>query len=186
MIEERLFLIIAYLAVAALLLSFYFYSTFSKTVKNLTILLVTLFYFFTWYSLEGLLGWPSQQDMPDKFRILWIDVQEPQKKEGNEGEIYFWIKNLNSLEQPYGKPRAYSIRWSEENAQKAEEALNKMDDGEILNGNISRNILSGDREKSEGNIYEEEGSSSSEAGEPSFEFKEVAPPILPPKSPVNG
>lgn len=186
MIEERLFLIVAYVAIAALLLSFYFYSTFSTTLKNVTILLVTLFYFFTWYSLEGILGWPSQQDMPDKFRILWIDIQEPQKKNDHEGEIYFWIKSLNSLELPDGKPRAYSIGWSEENAQKAEEALSRMEEGEILNGNISRNILSGDREKSERNIYEEEGSSNTEAGEPSFEFKEIAPPTLPPKSPVNG
>tara|TARA_B100000965_G_scaffold111215_1_gene91793 strand:+ start:1359 stop:1919 length:561 start_codon:yes stop_codon:yes gene_type:complete len=186
LIEERLFLIVAYVAIAALLLSFYFYSTLSKTIKIFTIFLVTLFYFFTWYSLEALLGWPSQQDMPEKFRILWIDVQEPQKKDGQEGEIYFWVKNLNASEQPFGKPRAYSIRWSEENAQKAEEALSKMDDGQILNGNISRNILSGDRKKSEGSIYEEEGSSSSEEGEPSFEFKEIEPPALPPKRPVNG
>lgn len=176
---------LSYVAMASLLLSFYFYSTLSKTIKNFTILLVTLFYFFTWYSLEELLGWPSQQDMPEKFRILWIDVQEPQNKDGEEGEIYFWVKNLNTLEQPYGKPRAYAIQWSQENAQKAEEALSKMDDGQILNGNISRNILSGDRKKSEGDIYEEEGLSSTEAGEPSFEFREIDPPALPPKSPVN-
>ena len=46
----------AYVAIAALLLSFYFYSTFSTTLKNVTILLVTLFYFFTGYSLEGILS----------------------------------------------------------------------------------------------------------------------------------
>ena len=185
MIEERLFLILAYLVVTTLLLCFYFYSEFSRLTKNLSVLLVTLFYFYTWFSVEGLLGWPSQQEMPSQFRVLWIDVNEPDTGDSEDGDIYFWIKELNKADQPYGKPRAYSIKWSEENAKKAEEAMTKMEDGEILNGNISRNILTGDQEKSEGSANEKEGTSSTEEGEPTFQFKEVSPPVLPTKSPLN-
>ena len=185
MIEERLFLILAYLVVTTLLLCFYFYSEFSRLTKNLSVLLVTLFYFYTWFSVEGLLGWPSQQEMPSQFRVLWIDVNEPDTGDSEDGDIYFWIKELNKADQPYGKPRAYSIKWSEENAKKAEEAITKMEDGGILNGNISRNILTGDQEKSEGSANEKEGTSSTEEGEPTFQFKEVSPPVLPTKSPLN-
>ena len=185
MIEERLFLILTYLVVTTLLLCFYFYSQFSRLTKNLTVLLVTLSYFYTWFSVEGLLGWPSQQELPSQFRVLWIDINEPDKGDSEDGEIFFWVKELNKVDQPYGKPRAYSIKWSEENAKKAEEAIKKMEDGEILNGNISRNILTGDQEKSDGTISEKEGTSSTDEGEPTFQFKEVSPPVLPSKSPLN-
>ena len=74
---------------------------------------------------------------------------------------------------------------AEENAKKAEEAITKMEDGEILNGNISRNILTGDQEKSDGTVNEKEGTSSTDEGEPTFQFKEVSPPVLPTKSPLN-
>ena len=111
MIEERLFLILAYLVVTTLLLCFYFYSEFSRLTKNLTVLLVTLSYFYTWFSVEGLLGWPSQQEMPSQFRVLWIDINEPDKGNSEDGEIFFWVKELNKVDQPYGKPRAYSIKW---------------------------------------------------------------------------
>ena len=185
MIEERLFLILAYLVVTTLLLCFYFYSEFSRLTKNLTVLLVTLSYFYTWFSVEGLLGWPSQEEMPSQFRVLWIDVNEPDKGDSEDGDIFFWVKELNKVDQPYGKPRAYSIKWSEENAKKAEEAITKMEDGEILNGNISRNILTGDQEKSDGAVNEKEGTSSTDEGEPTFQFKEVSPPVLPTKSPLN-
>ena len=91
--------------------------------------------------------------------MLWIDINEPDKGDSEDGEIFFWVKELNKVDQPYGKPRAYSIKWSEENAKKAEEAITKMEDGEILNGNISRNILTGDQEKSDGTVSEKEGTS---------------------------
>ena len=123
--------------------------------------------------------------MPSQFRVLWIDVNEPDKGESEDGEIFFWVKELNKADQPFGKPRAYSIKWSEENAKKAEEAITKMEDGEILNGNISRNILTGDQEKSDGTVNEKEGTSSTDEGEPTFQFKEVSPPVLPTKSPLN-
>ena len=170
MIEERLFLILAYLVVTTLLLCFYFYSEFSRLTKNLTVLLVTLSYFYTWFSVEGLLGWPSQQEMPSQFRILWIDVNEPDKGDSEDGAIFFWVKELNKVDQPFGKPRAYSIKWSEENAKKAEEAITKMEDGEILNGNISRNILTGYKEKTDGAVNELSGSSITHAEEPTFHY----------------
>ncbi len=66
-----------------------------------------------------------------------------------------------------------------------EEALEKMEEGEILNRNMSRNILTEDKKKSEGENYQDTGSlSGQEGGEPTFQFKEVAPPTLPAKRPI--
>ena len=77
MIEERIILITAYVVIASLLLSFYFYTSFSKTFKASILILTSCFYFFTWHALEGLMGWPANQDMPSEFRILWINISEP-------------------------------------------------------------------------------------------------------------
>ena len=58
--------------------------------------------------------------------------------------------------------------------------------GEILNGSMSRNVLTGDQEKAKGEDYEDSGSPSGQQGEePSFQFKEVAPPSLPAKGLLN-
>ena len=185
MIEERIILVTAYVVIAALLLSFYFYTSFSKTFKASILILTSCFYFFTWHALEGLMGWPANQDMPSDFRILWINISEPDKENINSGEIFFWVKDLDNAGIPSAKPRAYSIEWSEENAKTAEEALKKMEEGEILNGNMSRNILTGDKKKSEGENYQDTGSLSGQEGEePTFQFKEVASPTLPAKRPL--
>jgi hypothetical protein len=186
LIEERIVLVIAYVAIALLLLYFYFFSQFSKAIKISIVLVVTVFYFLTWQGFERVLGWPAGLEMPNEFRVLWIALEEPDKNNNEAGEIYFWIRDLDKAGLPISRPRAYSIIWSEENAKAAEEALNKLEEGEILNGSMSRNVLTGDQEKAKGEDYEDSGSPSGQQGEePSFQFKEVAPPSLPAKGLLN-
>ena len=77
MVEERLFLILSYLLIASLLLIFCFFTTFTRKVKLTGILFVTLFYFVSWNNYINILGWPSTEELPDKFRISWVVIQEP-------------------------------------------------------------------------------------------------------------
>jgi hypothetical protein len=80
MVEERLLLIFSYLLIAGLLLMFCFYTSFSKKIKLCGVVFVTAFYFLSWNTYTNLLGWPSAQDLPEEFRIIWVVVEEPKKE----------------------------------------------------------------------------------------------------------
>ena len=63
----------------------------------------------------------------------------------------------------------------------AQEALHKLQEGERLNGKKSYGVLNKENEGKRSNAYEtQEGEP--EQGRPSFEFVEVPPPELPPKT----
>jgi len=186
LIEERLLLVIAYVAVAVLLLCFCLYSKFTNSIKTLVVSIMFIFYLLSWQGTKQILGWPTTQIMPEEFRVLWISIDEPDKEGQQPGNIFFWVRKLDEVGFPINKPRAYSIKWTEENAEKATEALKKIEEGEILNGTLSRNILSGPKEIDEGQSYEGVTSSAGQDGEePTFQFRKIAPPSLPPKRVLN-
>ena len=83
MLEERLILSISYAVIAALLLVFCFYTNFSKKVKLISIFAVSLFYISSWKGYVGVLGWPTSEELPDDFNILWVVIQEPNKSRSN-------------------------------------------------------------------------------------------------------
>lgn len=180
MVEERLMLIFGYLLIASLLLIFCLFSSFSKNIKILGILIVTIFYFFTWQGYVGLMGWPSEQELPENFRISWVVIEEPNKQTKEDGAVYLWVRSISQTGMDKGKPRSFKISWSEESHKKAQLALSKLREGKQLNG-----------KKTYGLIEENEGTKASpydsyvgesEEGTPSFEFAEVPPPSLPPKA----
>ena len=106
MLEERLILSISYAVIAALLLVFCFYTNFTKKVKLISIFAVSLFYISSWKGYVGVLGWPTSEDLPDDFNILWVVIQEPNKSKSNEGELFLWIKEIDEFKKPIGDPRA--------------------------------------------------------------------------------
>jgi hypothetical protein len=183
MLEERLFLILSYLLIASLLLLFCFFTPFTRKVKLTGILVVTAFYFTSWNSYINILGWPSTEDLPDKFRISWVIIQEPSKGDNKEGGLYLWVRNLNEVNTPYGIPRSYKLHWNEENHKVAQSALHKLKEGEQLNGTKTYGVLDKDNEGSKANQYKSEDGQLEE-GRPSFEFVEVPPPNLPAKKKI--
>jgi len=152
-------------------------------MKMLGIFVVTVFYYLTWQGYIELLGWPSEQDLPDNFRISWVVIEEPNKLTKEEGAVYLWVRSIDRIGMAEGKPRSFKMNWSEENHRKAQLALSKLQEGEQLNGKKTYGVI----EKNEGNkanpydSYEGE----TEEGAPSFEFTEVPPPSLPPKALVR-
>ena len=180
MVEERLLLIFSYLLIATLLLLFCFYTSFTKKIKLWGVVLVTVFYFFSWNTYTNILGWPSAQNLPEEFRIIWVAVEEPKKETGKEGGLYLWVRLLDEAKIVHGKPRAYKLEWSEENYKKAQFALLKLKEGEQLNGKKTYGVVNKDKEADNANLYESQGEQ--EEGIPSFEFVEVAPRTLPPKT----
>ncbi len=118
-------LLTAYVLLAVLLLSLNLYSSFSWPVKAAGILLVFLFYLVSYFSFPPLLGWPTADKLPERFRLLAAHVQEPDKVAGTEGEIYLWITDMST-----GKhakvPRAYKLPFSTELHRKVVEAKTKL------------------------------------------------------------
>ena len=129
---------LAYAAVAALLLTLNLGTRFGPGIKGAAIVAVSVLYAVTWINLGGLMGWPSADPMPDDFRVLWISSDEPDKLSGADGAIYFWIRALDEAGLPVGQPRAHKVPWSEAAAEAAEEAMARIEEGELLNGRLGR------------------------------------------------
>tara|TARA_B100001175_G_C19489228_1_gene631652 strand:- start:993 stop:1544 length:552 start_codon:yes stop_codon:yes gene_type:complete len=180
MLEERLFLILSYLLIVSLLMLFCFFTSFTRKVKLTGILVVALFYFISWNSYINILGWPSTQELPDKFRISWVVIQEPGKADKKEGGLYLWVRNLNEMNIPYGMPRSYELIWNDENHKVAQSALHKLEEGEKLNGTKTYGVVDKDNEGNKANQYNAQEGELQE-GRPSFEFVEVSAPELPAK-----
>ena len=183
MLEERLLLILSYLLIASLLMIFCFFTTFTRRVKLSGILFVTLFYFVSWNNYINILGWPSSEELPDRFRISWVVIQEPSKGDNKEGGLYLWVRHLNEVNIPYGMPRSYKLVWNEENHKIAQSALHKLEEGEKLNGTKTYGVIDKDNEGNKANKYEAQEGELQE-GRPSFEFVEVLPPELPAKKKI--
>jgi hypothetical protein len=174
---------LAYAAVAALLLTFNLGTRFGPWIKGAAIVAVSALYAVTWVNLGGLMGWASPDPMPENFRVLWISSDEPDKVSGADGTIYFWIRALDEAGLPAGAPRAHRIPWSESAAEAAEEAMARIEEGELLNGHLGRGVVAESEKPPEEAGYAGEDSVTGGGGErPLFEFVRVPPPALPAKT----
>ena len=97
-----------------------------------------------------------KEDLPDKFRISWVVIQEPSKGDRKEGGLYLWIRKLNEVNTAYGVPRSYKLNWSEENHKVAQAALHKLKEGEQLNGTKTYGVLDKENEGNKANQYKSE------------------------------
>jgi len=53
-----------------------------------------------WSSVENLLGWPTNTELPEKFRIYWVEIKEPNKITGDKGAIYLFVKGMKVKQEP--------------------------------------------------------------------------------------
>lgn len=104
-------LVTAYVLVALLLLSINLYSNWSWQVKAGTVIITSIFYIVTYFSFPPLLGWATEQEPPEKFRILSVHVEQPNKVTGSDGAIYLWIAGIDNLATDV-EPRAYKFAYS--------------------------------------------------------------------------
>lgn len=183
MTGSAVLLSVAYAAVAGLLLSLNLATRYAWWIKVASIVVVTGLYVGSWTGLHGLMGWATAAPLPEEFRVLWITMEEPDKATNEPGVIYFWVRELDEAGLPVGAPRAHRVAWSEEAAETAQEALDRMDEGELLNGRMGRNVVTDAERPDEGADYAADQTASGAGGErPEFEFIRVPPPALPPKS----
>lgn len=111
LILSKTALVAAYVLIALLLLSINLYSKWSWRVKTLTVIAVSAFYLITYFSIPPLLGWPTDQALPERFNLVAIYVDEPNKITGEPGEIYLWVADMKHG-PGHDKPRAYRVPFS--------------------------------------------------------------------------
>jgi len=119
-------IIAAYILLALLLLSINLYSKWSWQVKAATIVLTSVFYVVTYYSLPAILGWPTSQNPPLQFRLLATHVAQPDKEKNTSGTIYLWLSKITNMTE-LSEPRAYEFDYSTELHEKIIHANAKLD-----------------------------------------------------------
>ena len=183
MIGAAIALTAAYGATAALLLHLNLRMRLPRFVKFAALAVVTGLYFGAWEAQKGLLGWATPEPLPEEFRLHWLTVKEPDKAAGEDGFIYFWVRELDAAGLPVGAPRAHRVPWDEATAEQAEEALAQLQDGEPLIGFLSRQTIVAPPDERQGIApASRQNGAPGDAERPRFEFRRAPPPALPPKS----
>ncbi len=178
---------LAYAIIVALLLNLGLASRWGLAVKLGAIVVASGFYVAAFEGHKQLMGWATSAVMPERFRLHWITIEEPDKASRSPGGIFFWISELDAAGLAAGEPRAHRLPWDAATAQAAEDALAALNEGEPLNGFISRGAIDA-AEDADGrgeNVGGSANPSGDDGARPSFEFRRVPPPALPPKPPPN-
>ena len=184
MIESMVIVLsIAYTLVAALLLNMNLITPYSFWLKAAVILVTSILYLGTWFGYQGLTGWATNQPLPENFRLVFLSIEERQSASDGPGYIYYWVRRLDEAGLPFGPPRVHRVEWSESEAENAEAALSKIEEGEELNGTWSRNIIDPQEEGETLSDYAGELSvAGGSEGNVNVRFMRAPPRSLPPKS----
>ena len=171
-------LTVAYVAVAALLLHLNLGTRRRGATKVAAIALVTALYVGAWHGHKALRGWASDDPLPERFRLHFATVENPDKASRTPGTIYLWV---SSLDKPAARrePRAYRITWDADTARAVLDALAEVERGVSMEGTATglsetgrvRSVEPAERVQVDG------------AREPpgKIVFRPVPTPVLPPK-----
>jgi hypothetical protein len=99
-----------------------------------------------WHSVENLLGLPSKKGLPEKFEVIWMNVEQPKRREGDPGAIYFWVKHIETDEEeetgPFARkmpnePLSFKAPYSKELHEQAQQVQAMLKMGMRVQGNAS-------------------------------------------------
>jgi len=100
------------------------------------------------FSIKDYMGWPTEEDLPNKFVVHWVVIEEPDKQTGDKGHVYIWIKpssktkNTRETWEDYllsfydgeSKPRAHQMSYSKDLHERAQEAIEMIRKGQRVGG----------------------------------------------------
>ncbi len=99
-------LVVLVMALAVLLLGLHMNAAWPWQVKASAIVATMLTVAIGYFAGYGLLGWPTNRDLPEYAQWIAIDVNEPGKGKSRTGAVYLWAKPLDPINSP---PRAYQL-----------------------------------------------------------------------------
>lgn len=122
-------IVIAYVLIAVLLLSMNLASRWMWWIKAGTIVVTTGFFLQTFAAIVGVIGWPSTSGLPPAFKLHWGTIVEPNQFMGEQGAIYLWVEELDEHNIPMGVPRSFELPYSDELAEKVDQATENIQQG---------------------------------------------------------
>jgi hypothetical protein len=187
-------IVASYVIVTVRLLSLNLASLWHWGIKAAAVAITTAFFGVSYLSIAGLIGWPSESRVPERFQLHWATVVEPDKLDGVPGSIYLWVEALDENNIPAGTPRAFRVPYSRELADRIGHAKERIEQGKEQAG-TARDLELPEGEPDEDRRLAgappregEPGSTGDPAAfiqhMPSIEFDDMPPPALPPKRPL--
>src|ERR1043165_5948380 len=107
-------IVVAYVAMAVLLLSLNIFSLWRWWVKASAIVISGFFFVGSYFAVTALLAWPTGANVPERFSLVATRTVEPNKTNGDSGAIYLWVEELNDKNVPSGLPISYRLGYSDE------------------------------------------------------------------------
>jgi hypothetical protein len=127
-----------------ILLSWFIIKVKIKTYVKLILITITFLVFFgVWNSVVNLKGWASQSQLPDKYLIQWIVIEEPGKLTREGGGIFILASDMEKSENEdiniYVKdntkePRLYRIPYSRQMHQDSQDIIKGLKKGKKYYG----------------------------------------------------
>jgi hypothetical protein len=131
-------IIVAYVAMAVLLLSLNLFSLWRWWIKASAIVISGLFFIGSYFAVTALLGLPTGATVPERFSLVATRTIEPNKANGGAGAIYLWVEVLNDKNVPSGLPISYQLGYSTALADTINEAQKRLNAGEPVEGSLQK------------------------------------------------
>lgn len=109
---QVLYLTGAYVALSTLLLVILSRLAVGRIAKIAIIAVMAAFNIGVFFWSQSLLGWAAASAVPERFKVLWTRVVEPNAARGDAGAIYLWVEELDERNIPSGAPRAFVVPYS--------------------------------------------------------------------------
>ena len=77
-----------------------------------------------YFAMPATLGWPTTDDVPRRFNLLGVYIQEPDPQTHKPGGVFFWATDLDAVTDT--RPRAYRLPFSPSYKSVFEEAQGKL------------------------------------------------------------
>ena len=132
-------IVVAYVAIAVMLLSLNLFSLWRWWVKASAIVISGLFFIVSYFAVTSLLGFPTLANIPERFSLVATRTVEPNKANGDPGAIYLWVEQLNDKNVPSGLPISHRLGYTEELAETVNEAQKRRNAGESVEGSLKKN-----------------------------------------------
>ena len=178
-------LAIAYAVIGALMLYLLIATRRSVGFKIFMVVLVSGLYVGTYLGLKQYQGWPVSEDLPQRFRLHSAMIVEPDKAQQSLGSIYLWIQPSSPAGTLLDEPRAYHLPYGRDVAEKVEAALRHIDEGQVVEGQLSRSQLDAQAQQNEARnnveVNLDTANAASQTQEAGLQFTALPRHTLPPK-----
>ena len=130
----------AYGLLALLLLSLNIFSLWRWWVKAGAMLLTAVVFIAAYVVISGLIGWPSESQLPMRFSLLHTKIEEPDKVNGRPGHVYLWVQEVDEHQLPVAPPRAFVMPYTVGLMKQASDNQERLDRGEEILGESKTQI----------------------------------------------